>query len=239
MKKISLIAVLIMAVFLVGTFTSVYAAEDWKGITWTDPYGSISIDGDGNLVVEVQLYNDRTDKGTPAPKGEGKAMLGWGAAHYNTPGAFRAATEAWIEVTFMEYGQSNVGAQVWIEDETWGIPGNENHLWIQFGAWEWTPSYGIYLWDAETDDDLFINTHIPRQKGIHTLKIMKNSDETVSFYFDGEFVYQSDSVFTLDYLGDVYLAAHNNWRGAEKADGHNPHNLMDAAIYTDYTTGTS
>jgi hypothetical protein len=239
--KGKMFALIVTILFLVSAISPAYAATvSWKGVTWNDPYGALSLNAAGNLVVEEEYWDLRTDKGTPPPMGEGKGKLGWGAAHYNTPSAFRSASVQWVEATFIEDGQGTVGHQIWIEDESWGVPGDDNdHLWIQFGAWEWTPSYGIYLWDAETDDDLFVNTHIPRTNGVHSLKIMKNADETVSFYFDGELIYTSASEFGLDYLGDVYLAANSNWRGSVKADGHNPHNVVDSGIYTDYTTGTA
>jgi len=243
MNKMKLSAALMMTLFLVSTLVTVLAYATtviWEGVTWNDPYGAISLNADGDLVVEVECWDLRTDKGTPAPAGEGKGMVCWGTAHYNTPVSFRSASVQWVETTFIEGGQSSVGHQFWIEDESWDQPGDENdHLWIQFGAWEWRPTYYIYLWDAETDDVLWVNTHIPRKKGEHTLKIIKNSDETVSFYLDGDHVFTSSTEFTLDYLGDVYLAVNSNWRGAEPADGKNPHNQIDEGIFTDYDAGTS
>ncbi|MCX6811454.1 MAG: PEP-CTERM sorting domain-containing protein [Candidatus Berkelbacteria bacterium] len=142
----------------------------------------------------------------------------YAAAHYNTPSEFRSALTPWVEFSFLDNGPGTQRAQLWIEKE--GTPGA---AWFQFGSW--TPSayptydkYAIYWWNVDTDvagwqwlDD--------RTADEHTLKVGKNADNSIDYWFDNSLVWTTTDI-NPDYFGDVYLASRNG-----------------ESIFTNYQTG--
>lgn len=173
-RVISLLAALVATAALAATVV-------WEGITWNDPYGSISVSG-GSLIVEAPVQ--------------------WGTAHYNTPSDFRSAAAPCVEVSFVD-DDADAGAQIWIEDENYPVGG----AWTQFGTWGGYGVYYIYWWDYDTDTAGWINTGVARTPGEHTLKVGMRADGTVDYWLDG--MYLASAPITPSYFGDVYLACNN------------------------------
>jgi hypothetical protein len=209
----------------------------WQGITWTNPYGDIAINGDGNLEVTASTcFPNNAPPGHPSP-----VQTCWGAAHYNTPSGFRSATVQWIQVVFVDEGTSKSrGPQFWIEDETYNpdlVGKNTGTLggWSQFGAWDNTGVYKVYWWDYDTNKAQFVSTGIHRSAGDHTLKIVldKTDGYLVEYYLDDQLVF-STTKLTLNYIGDVYLAVNGHLRGAGS-----PFSEESVAVFRTYETGTT
>jgi hypothetical protein len=129
----------------------------------------------------------------------------YAAAHYNTPSSYRSAANPWIEVSFIDNGPGTQRAQLWGEKE--GSPGA---AWFQFGSWNETSyptweKYGIYLWDVDGDLDYWTWLG-DRSLGEHSLRVGKNTDGSVDFWFDNSLVLNTTQIHPA-YFGDIYLAS--------------------------------
>ncbi len=160
----------------------------WEGVTWDQPYGASSLGGGGELEVTSSCGAENC----------------WGAAHYNTPVAFRNAPGHSVSFTFYDPGSGGGGVQIWIEKE-----GSPHAAWTQFGAWDGDVNYGIYWWNVDTDVDGSVDTGVMRSTGLHTLTVGKRPDGTVDYFIDGALV-ETNTQMDMGYIGDVYLAAHSD-----------------------------
>lgn len=172
----------------------------WEGILWNSGFGGADLNLSGpNMTV--------------TPVGSS-----YGAAHYNTPVAFRASPEQFVEVGFIDTGLTE-RVQIWMEDENTALPIGSNGAWVQFGSWELSGidngNYQIYLddYDADRLDDgsvnfsvgTFIDTGVAYSAGTHTLGLGMRADGTVDFLLDGALVLSTTAI-TPNYFGDIYLA---------------------------------
>ena len=222
------IAVLAAAGTILLSAGVVFAAGLWMTIIWGDIYGSSIVNGGGDLEVTTSSCS---------------ATSCWGAAHYNTPAAFRAAATPWVKYTFIDEGLGHPGPQLWMEDEEYSTPGAG--AWTQFGTWQRGGSeyedYRIYWWDYDTDlaDDSTLNdsnnsvgwidTGVARSAGEHTLMLAKRADGTVDYWIDGQLVHSTTDI-TPNYFGDIYLVGHSDPADPGQAG---------TVVFTDYQTGTN
>jgi hypothetical protein len=233
---------LLSSIVLLGALVLAIPAHaysvSWQGITWTNPYGDIAVNGSNYLEVTASTcFPNNAPDGHPSP-----VQTCWGAAHYNTPSTgFRDQTVQWIQVVFVDDGTSkSPGPQFWIEDETYdpSLAGKNTGTlggWSQFGAWDNTGAYKVYWWDYDSNKAKLVSTGISRSAGDHTLKIVldKTDGYLVEYYLDGNLVY-STTKLTLNYIGDVYLAVNGHLRGAGS-----PYNENSVAVFKEYETGTT
>lgn len=169
-----------MSLALLGTAHAI-SPVNWMGINWTQPFGSIALNG-SNLDVTSTHY---------------------GAAHYNTPASFRSAAVQSVSASFVDNGTAS--PQLWFEQET-----HPGATWLELYTPTDGSNYSVYVWNEETNSDHVYVSPINRTSGAHTFGVTKLSNGTVNFYIDGNFVYNSGNIIDMQYLGDVYLAAAGN-----------------------------
>ena len=180
-----LIAVLTVAL---SATSAMAATVSWEEATWDDYSGSITVNGDDELEVTSACAAEATSC--------------WGSAHSNTPQDFRDAAAQVVTTTFVDEGPGTPGGQIWVEEES-GTGG-----WTQFGAYQNQAEYRIFEWEYTTNAMLSVSTGVARTAGEHTLSIAKRADGTVDYYLDDALVYTAVHL-TLDFIGDVYLAANS------------------------------
>jgi len=207
-------AALVLAVCGVADATTV----SWDGVTWDSAFGSIAVvpgPGADMLVVTTQAYSSD----------------GWcfGAAHYNTPDAFRASNTPWVQFTYYDSSASTLrsGAEVWMEREDGAVPTPVvGAAWTQWGTSGDDPQYGVYWWNEHTDTDGSATNLGLRTPGFHTLKMGMRATGQVDYWLDGSLLFTTTSI-TPDYFGDIYLAA--------DSDLAHPGQTV---VFTDYRSGT-
>ena len=186
-------SIFVVAVLLMSLLIAAPARADvvWKGISWDASYGTIAVDGAGNLVTTTQYCNEYGC---------------WGVAHYSTPDDFRAAATPLVEAKFVDEGPGNPGAQLWMEDNnpTTGAS-------TQFGAWQRPgyDNYKVYWWDYETGLDGWVDTGVVRTAGPHTLALSMRADRTIDYRLDGALVFSTTNI-TPNYFGEISLAGHSD-----------------------------
>jgi hypothetical protein len=192
--------------------TGAFAAGHWKGISWYDPFGSCLVNGDNVMEIYTTSCGTRTC---------------WGAAFYHLPKTIRTAGTPWIKVRLRDDGPDTPGPQVWLQNDTYGLPAAKGP-WTQFGAWQGTETetYRISWWNHSTGRSRSVDTGIPRAPGEHTLLLGQRTNGAVDYWLDDKLVYSTDEIQPKCF-GNIFLAGHRR-----------PDSAADLVVFTDYQAGT-
>jgi len=175
----------------------------WKGQNW-----------DATPDVETTLIVNGLDQlevtSTPSTT--------FGRAHFDTSPSYRAAATPWVQLKFLETGNTSRKG-FFFEDETTG-PGGSAGGWLQLLSPTVGPNYILFYNDYDADlldggginfsASVTIDTGVARSVGERTFTVGRRADGTVDILIDGSLITSLLAAqFNPNYIGDIYLASRN------------------------------